>query len=140
MPGFMSNPFPLLAQASLFVLSSRWEGGNSLVLIEALLLGVPSVATDCSVSIRATLASTPGVRIIPCNDVEAMARAITEALSDASNAIANPGEMRAPLISARGVDPAVAAETHRQALHSLVARRSGRAEIRPADKNGHILP
>ncbi|MCJ7782006.1 MAG: glycosyltransferase, partial [Acidimicrobiia bacterium] len=46
MPGFVDNPFSYLRAASVFVLSSRWEGLPT-VLIEALYCGVPVVATDC---------------------------------------------------------------------------------------------
>jgi len=44
--GFRSNPYPLMRNAHLFVLSSSWEG-FPLVLIEALALGSPVVSTDC---------------------------------------------------------------------------------------------
>lgn len=45
--GNLSNPFPVIAQSELFVFPSIWESfGNSLV--EAMLLGIPSVATSCS--------------------------------------------------------------------------------------------
>ena len=44
--GFQSNPLPWISQASALVLSSRYEGlGN--VIVEALALGTPVVATDC---------------------------------------------------------------------------------------------
>lgn len=44
--GFLENPFSLLKHADVFVLSSHWEGfGN--VIVEALALNVPVVATDC---------------------------------------------------------------------------------------------
>jgi glycosyltransferase involved in cell wall biosynthesis len=46
LPGFVDNPYPYMARASVFVLSSRWEGLPG-ALIEALYLGVPLVATDC---------------------------------------------------------------------------------------------
>lgn len=46
LPGFLDNPYPVMAAASVFVLASRWEGfGN--VLAEALALGLPVVSTDC---------------------------------------------------------------------------------------------
>lgn len=46
LPGFLWNPFPALARASVFCLSSHYEGWG-LVVGEALTLGVPVIATDC---------------------------------------------------------------------------------------------
>lgn len=44
--GFKSNPYAYMKRASVFVLSSAWEGfGN--VLVEAMATGTPVVATDC---------------------------------------------------------------------------------------------
>ena len=45
--GFRSNPFPIVKQASLYVCSSYREGYSTSV-IEALVLGVPVVTTECS--------------------------------------------------------------------------------------------
>lgn len=44
--GELSNPFPVLAQADVFVLPSRREGWG-LALTEAMYLGLPVVAFDC---------------------------------------------------------------------------------------------
>lgn len=44
--GFQSNPWPFYASADLFALSSDYEG-YPLVLIEAMMSGLPIVATDC---------------------------------------------------------------------------------------------
>lgn len=43
--GHLQNPFFLLSQADAFVLSSHYEG-QGLVLLEAMMLGVPVVSTD----------------------------------------------------------------------------------------------
>ena len=45
--GYLNNPFPLMKMMNLFVCSSRAEG-FSLVIAEAMLLGLPIVSMDCS--------------------------------------------------------------------------------------------
>ncbi len=46
LPGWVDNPFAYMSRASLFVLSSVYEG-LSMVLVEALACGCPCVSTDC---------------------------------------------------------------------------------------------
>jgi glycosyltransferase involved in cell wall biosynthesis len=80
MPGFVENPLPYMAQSSLFVLSSRWEGlGN--VLVEAMYCGVPLVATDCRHGPREILADGKYGTLIPVGDASALARAIQSGLN-----------------------------------------------------------
>ena len=45
--GPLSNPFPVLAQADMFILPSRLEGWG-LALTEAMYLGLPAIAFDCA--------------------------------------------------------------------------------------------
>lgn len=47
LPGFLANPYPLVASASLFVCPSRAEGFSTAVT-ESLILGVPVIATECA--------------------------------------------------------------------------------------------
>ncbi|MFT3968061.1 MAG: glycosyltransferase [Sphingobium sp.] len=80
MPGFLSNPLPFLRKASLFVLSSRFEGfGN--VVAEALALGTPVVSTDCPHGPAEILQAGRFGLLVPPGDSEALGVAITHALA-----------------------------------------------------------
>lgn len=79
LPGWVQNPYPYMARAGVFVLSSRWEGLPS-VLIEALYCGVPVVATDCPSGPMEILDGGKHGLLVPVGDVEALARGIELAL------------------------------------------------------------
>ena len=117
MTGFLDNPVPLLSSASAFVLSSRWEG-HPLALVEALLLGVPSIATDCVAGPREILDGGRLGRLVEVDDVEGLGAAITAVVRAADGP---PQGLRAPLVDPASVSPAVAAATHRELLADLVA-------------------
>ena len=77
--GFLPNPFPVFSAASVFVLSSRWEGfGN--VLVEALACGTPVVSTDCPFGPAEILEDGKYGALAPVGDAEGLARAILETL------------------------------------------------------------
>jgi glycosyltransferase involved in cell wall biosynthesis len=79
LPGFVPNPYPYMAAAGVFVLSSAWEGfGN--VLIEAMALGVPVVSTDCPSGPAEILGRGRYGTLVPVSDVDALAHAITATL------------------------------------------------------------
>jgi len=72
----------VIANCSVFVLSSRFEGIPN-VLIEAMSLGIPTVATDCTPGGPAFLTDN-GKRglLVPVDDVDEIAKAICRILED----------------------------------------------------------
>lgn len=81
LPGFAANPYSYLARARLFVLSSRWEGSPN-ALTEALALGRPVIATDCTSGPREVLQDGRYGRLVPVGDVAALAQAMVQALDE----------------------------------------------------------
>lgn len=75
LPGFVPDPWPLMAHADAFVLPSRFEGLPN-ALIQALALGAPVVATDCRSGPREILDGGRFGRLVPVDDHEALADAI----------------------------------------------------------------
>ena len=78
------------AAASLFVLSSRYEG-LPLALIEAMWCGVPCVAFDCPQGPAELLADGRGW-LVPANDVEKLAKQIEYAISHPEEAAVRAGQ------------------------------------------------
>ena len=73
--GYLTNPYPVLAQASLFCLSSRYEGFG-LVVAEAATLGIPVIATDCLAGPREILVDGLYGDLVQVESVEALSCAI----------------------------------------------------------------
>jgi glycosyltransferase involved in cell wall biosynthesis len=79
MPGFFADPWPFYLSASLFVLSSDYEG-YPLVLIEAMRAGLPIVSTDCESGPDEILDGGRFGALVPCGNAEALAQALAEML------------------------------------------------------------
>ncbi len=91
MPGFVRNPYPFLKRAAVFALPSRLEG-MSIVLVEAMVLGVPIVATDCESGPAEVLdGGRYGVLVPPDN---------THALVDGLSRLLNDGALGASFVAA----------------------------------------
>ena len=81
LPGFVSNPFSFLKRASLFVLSSAWEGLPN-VLMQAIALGTPVASTDCISGPREILKDGLYGPLVPVGDHKALSRAMLEVLQN----------------------------------------------------------
>jgi glycosyltransferase involved in cell wall biosynthesis len=80
LPGFVKNPYQYMAKASVFALSSKWEGLPT-VLIEALAIGIPVVSTNCKSGPDEILRNGRLGKLVPVGEVMALADAISESLS-----------------------------------------------------------
>lgn len=81
LPGFVQNPYPYMKKAAVFVLSSRWEGLPT-VLVEALALGTPVVATDCPSGPREILQNGRWGYLAAVGDTTSLAESILCTMDD----------------------------------------------------------
>jgi len=81
LPGFVTNPYPLMQASGVFALSSAWEGSPN-ALAEALALGTPVVATDCPSGPYEILEGGRHGSLVPVGDHEALAAAIERTLDE----------------------------------------------------------
>lgn len=81
LPGFVDNPYAYMRAASVFALSSRWEGfGN--VLAEAMACGTPVVSTDCRHGPAEILENGRLGRLVQPADFEGLSVAILSVLDN----------------------------------------------------------
>lgn len=80
--GFCKNPYALLKQATLFLMSSDWEGLPN-GLIEAQGLGLPAIATRCPYGPEEIIEDGQTGLLVPVGNVEAFADALRTLLDDA---------------------------------------------------------
>jgi glycosyltransferase involved in cell wall biosynthesis len=79
LPGFKMNPFAYMKRASVFVLSSKWEGLPG-ALIQALACNCPVVSTDCLSGPSEILKRGEYGHLVPVEDAEALANGIEAVL------------------------------------------------------------
>ena len=79
--GYLENPYPVLAKASLFCLSSRYEG-RPLSLMEASVLSIPTIATDCLTGPREILEDGIYGDLVETESVKALSNAIENHFRD----------------------------------------------------------
>ena len=81
LPGWVDNPYAFMSTASLFAMSSRYEGLPT-VLIEALACGCPCVSTNCSSGPAEILENGRFGRLVPVDDYAALADAMAQTLDN----------------------------------------------------------
>lgn len=93
-PGFQRNPWPYFRHADVFVLPSRFEGLPN-ALLEALALGTPVVASECTGAIQELQQIGGRLVLVPSEDKGALAHAIIS-LCEMTKADLAPNEMNGP--------------------------------------------
>jgi glycosyltransferase involved in cell wall biosynthesis len=83
MPGRVSNPWKYVANSTVFVLASRWEGWPS-ALMEAMACGLPVITTDCPGDGKKMVENQKSGLIIPTDDAIALEGALLELLQKPS--------------------------------------------------------
>jgi len=94
--GFQSNPFKYMSRATIFVLSSLWEGfGN--VIIEAMACSVPVISTRCPFGPEEIITNGVNGLLVPVGDANALTNAILRLLKNESlrRRLAKAGRKRA---------------------------------------------
>lgn len=81
--GHKSNPYPYFKISNLFIMSSRTEGFPNVVL-EALTLNVPVIASDC-VDFRGIICEGVNGYVVEKNDVEALRIGLKKAMTTSFN-------------------------------------------------------
>jgi glycosyltransferase involved in cell wall biosynthesis len=84
-PGWRDDVPPLLAASDLFLFPTRYEGGESFAIGEAVAAGLPVVTSDAS-GIPELLRDGEDAYLFPVNDHAALATAVCAALSDPTEA------------------------------------------------------
>jgi GalNAc-alpha-(1->4)-GalNAc-alpha-(1->3)-diNAcBac-PP-undecaprenol alpha-1,4-N-acetyl-D-galactosaminyltransferase len=80
--GRANNPFPYYAGADIFALPSRYEGTPN-ALLEAMSMGLPAIVSDASTGPLDFIEDAVSGLVVPVDDVDALAVALTKLTADA---------------------------------------------------------
>ena len=125
LPGWVDNPFAYMSRASLFVVSSIYEG-LSMVLVEALACGCPCASTDCPAGPAEILRDGKLGPLVAVGDEVGLAEAMDRVLD-------RPPDKR--MLQRRAADFSVdtAASAYEVLIRTLVASGECRPKSRVAD-------
>lgn len=70
--GFKKNPYKYINIADILILSSKWEGFGH-VIVEAMAIGTPVIATDCNSGPREIIGDNKYGVLVPVGDYESLA-------------------------------------------------------------------
>lgn len=79
--GYQENPYPYMREADLYVMASRWEGYVN-TLVEAMVLKLQIVATDCHSGPGELLKSHLDMKLVEPGNSELLGEAIEKALDE----------------------------------------------------------
>lgn len=80
--GHVKNPYWFMKKSDIFILNSEFEGTPT-VIVEAMSLGLPIIATDCPSGVREMLDTEfgPAGRLVPVNNPQALDDSLVELMS-----------------------------------------------------------
>lgn len=81
MPGFVENPYVYMRRASIFVLSSKFEGLPT-VLVEAMACNLPIISTNCTSGPSEILENGKYGKLVPVGNIDMMAEAILDFINN----------------------------------------------------------
>ena len=103
-PGFVEHPSAVMARAEIFCLPSRWEGFGH-VVVEAMASGCPVLVADCDFGPGEIVSNGESGRVVPPDDVDALATALEEMLvqRERTRSLAERGAKRAEDFGVMGI-------------------------------------
>lgn len=82
--GHDNNPYKYMAEADIFVLSSKWEGFGY-TLVESMAVGTPVISTNCPYGPSEILSAGDYGQLVPVGNAKTLANAIVSQLNNPSN-------------------------------------------------------